>query len=30
MDIRSWMLRDNLKLNDEKTELLIIGTPQKA
>ena len=23
------MLRDNLKLNDEKTELLIIGTPQK-
>ena len=23
------MLHDNLKLNDEKTELLIIGTPQK-
>ena len=28
-DIRSWMLHDNLKLNDEKTELLLIGTPQK-
>ena len=23
------MLHDNLKLNDEKTELLIIGTPQQ-
>ena len=23
------MLHDNLKLNDEKTELLIIGTPQE-
>ena len=28
-NIRSWMLHDNLKLNDEKTELLLIGTPQK-
>ena len=28
-DIRAWMLHDNLKLNDEKTELLIIGTPQQ-
>ena len=28
-DIRSWMLHDNLKLNDEKTELIKIGTPQQ-
>ena len=28
-DIRAWMLHDNLKLNGEKTELLIIGTPQQ-
>ena len=28
-DIRSWILHDNLTLNDEKTELLIIGTPQQ-
>ena len=28
-DIRSWMLHDNIKLNDEKTELLIIGTSQQ-
>ena len=28
-DIRAWMLHDNPKLNDEKTELLIIGTPQQ-
>ena len=27
-DIRAWMLHHNLKLNDEKTEL-IIGTPQQ-
>ena len=25
----AWMLHDKLKLNDEKTELLIIGTPQQ-
>ena len=24
-DIRSWMLNNNLKLNDDKTEFLIIG-----
>jgi len=24
-----WMLNDNLKLNDDKTEFLIIGTPQQ-
>ena len=28
-DIRSWMLNNNLKLNDYKTEFLIIGTPQQ-
>ena len=28
-DIRSWMLNNNLKLNDVKTEFLIIGTPQQ-
>ena len=28
-DIRSWMLNNNLKLNDDKTEFLIIGTPQQ-
>ena len=28
-DIRSWMSNDNLKLNDEKTWRLIIGTPQQ-
>ena len=25
-DIRNWMLNDKLKLNDEKTEFMIIGT----
>ena len=28
-NIRSWMLNNNLKLNDDKTEFLIIGTPQQ-
>ena len=28
-DVRAWMLHDNLKLNDGKTELLIIGTLQQ-
>ena len=28
-DIRSWMLNNDLKLNDEKTEFLIIGTSQQ-
>jgi len=28
-DIRSWTLNNNLKLNDDKTEFLIIGTPQQ-
>ena len=28
-DIRSWVLNNNLKLNDDKTEFLIIGTPQQ-
>ena len=28
-DIRSWMISDNLMLNDYKTEFLIIGTRQQ-
>ncbi|KAL9963200.1 hypothetical protein ACROYT_G032378 [Oculina patagonica] len=28
-DIRSWMLNNYLKSNDDKTEFLIIGTPQQ-
>ena len=28
-DIRNWMVDDKLKLNDDKTEFLIIGTLQK-
>ena len=29
LDIRLWMLNDYLKLNDDKTEFLIIGKPQQ-
>ena len=28
-DIRRWMLNDRLKLNDDKTEFIIIGTRQQ-
>ena len=28
-DIRDWMLNDKLKLNDDKTEFIIIGTSQQ-
>ena len=28
-DIRQWMLQDRLRLNDDKTELIIIGTRQQ-
>ena len=28
-DIRNWMLNDKLKLNDDKTEFMIIGTLQQ-
>ena len=28
-NIRSWMFNDNLKLNDNNTEFLIIGTLQQ-
>ena len=27
--VRAWMLKDKLKLNEEKTELLVIGTRQQ-
>ena len=26
-DIRSWMIKNNLKINDNKTELLIVSSP---
>ena len=29
MDVRSWMTSNKLKLNDSKTEFLVIGTPQQ-
>ena len=29
LDIRTWMLTDNLKLNDDKTEFMLIGTKQQ-
>ena len=28
-DVKQWMLRDKLMLNDGKTKFLIIGTPQQ-
>ena len=28
-DIRNWILNDKLKLNDDKTEFLMIGTSQQ-
>ena len=28
-DIRQWMLQDRLRLNDDKTEFIIIGTRQQ-
>ena len=28
-DVRSWMISDNLTLNDNKTEFLILGTKQQ-
>ena len=28
-DIRDWMLNDKLKLNDDKTEFITIGTSQQ-
>ena len=29
VDIRKWMLQDRLKLNDDKTEFIVIGTRQQ-
>ena len=29
VDIRKWMLQDRLKLNDDKTEFIVIGTKQQ-
>ena len=29
LDIRTWMLTDKLKLNDDKTEFMLIGTKQQ-
>ena len=28
-DLRKWMYRDNLKINDDKTEFLVIGSRQQ-
>ena len=28
-DIRTWMILDKLKINDRKTEFMIIGTKQQ-
>ena len=29
MDLRKWMIRDRLMLNDDKTEFLLLGTKQQ-
>ena len=29
MDLRTWMIRDRLMLNDDKTEFLLLGTKQQ-
>ena len=29
MDLRKWMIRDRLMLNDDKTEFLLLGTMQQ-
>ena len=28
-DLRNWMIRDRLMINDDKTELILIGTRQQ-
>ena len=28
-DLRNWMIRDRLKINDDKTELILIGSRQQ-